>query len=104
MHVDQMLFRVPAVRLLQAEPGSASVHPPTQITATPEVVSRRIPLIQPTRTTSSGRTLLRQVRWVVPTEHLAEVLVRRGMAPRPIRARGTSMVLRSLRLLPPRLG
>ena len=104
MHVDQMPFRVPAEHPLQAEPGSASVHPPTQITATPEVVSRPIPLTQPTRTTSSGTTSLRRVCCLVPTELLAEVLVRLGMAPRPIRARGTSMVPRSLRLLPLGLG
>ncbi|KAF8632765.1 hypothetical protein AX15_001701 [Amanita polypyramis BW_CC] len=39
-HIRQarLRFRMPVVHLLQAEPGSVSVHPPTQITAMAEVV------------------------------------------------------------------
>ncbi len=63
------------------------------------MASRRIPLTQLTHITPSELTLLRRVRWVVRTELLAEVLMRRGIPPRPIRAQGASMMPRFLRLL-----
>ena len=101
MHVEQTPFRAPAVRLLQPELGSASVHPPTQVTAAAEVLSRRIPLIRRTRTIFNGIILLRPARWLVQTALLAEVPVRRGTVPRPTPAPETiNMVHQSRRLLP----
>ena len=100
MHVDQPPFLVPAVHLLQAELGSASVHPPTQVTAAAEVLNRPILLTRRTRTPFNGIILRRPVPWLVQTALLAEVPVRREMAPRPTPAPEINMVPQSLRLLP----
>ena len=97
MHVDQPPFLVPAVHLLQAELGSASVHPPTQVTAAAEVLNRPILLTRRTRTPFNGIILRRPVPWLVQTALLAEVPVRRGTAPRPTLAPETNMVPPSLR-------